>query len=88
MKKTKTRQLPIVLSVVPLLVLVALIVFTIRAFGSDSLGGATQVMLLAASAVTATEPVMVPTRNFMADKSRLTTMPVSEPTVPERPRTA
>lgn len=51
MKKTKTRQLPIVLSVVPLLVLVALIVFTIRAFGSDSLGGATQVMLLAASAV-------------------------------------
>lgn len=51
MKKTKTRQLPIVLSVVPLLVLVALIVFTIRAFGSDSLGGATQVMLLAASVV-------------------------------------
>ena len=57
------------LSVVPLLVLVALIVFTIRAFGSDSLGGATQVMLLAASAVCciiATVYARVPWRDFEA----------------------
>ena len=42
--------MPIVLSVVPLLVLVAMLVVTIRTFGSDSLSGATQVVLLAASA--------------------------------------
>ncbi|MGN0214104.1 MAG: hypothetical protein ACI4AH_04765 [Muribaculaceae bacterium] len=47
MKKTKTRQMPIALSIVPLLVLVAMIVVTIRTFGSDSLSGATQVVLSA-----------------------------------------
>ena len=69
MKKTKTRQMPIVLSVVPLLVLVAMLVVTIRTFGSDSLSGATQVVLLAASAVSciiATVYARVPWRNFEA----------------------
>ena len=38
------------MSLMPLLVLVALLTFVIRAFGSDSLAGASQIALLAASA--------------------------------------
>ena len=47
----RNPHLPIWLSMVPLLLLVAMVVVTIRTFGSDSLSGATQVVLLAASAV-------------------------------------
>ena len=43
--------------------------------------------LLAASAVTATEPVNVPTRNFTTDRSTFTEMPTTEPSVPYCPRT-
>ena len=45
------RQLPIWLSLVPVLMLIAMIVVTIRTFGSDSLSGAIQVVLIASSAV-------------------------------------
>lgn len=45
------RQLPIWLSLVPLLLLVLIMVVTIRELGSDSLNGATQVGLLGVSAV-------------------------------------
>lgn len=41
------------LSLVPILVLVVLLFVTIRAFGSDALGGASQVVLLITTAVTA-----------------------------------
>ena len=44
-------ELPIWLALVPLLLLMAMLVFTIRAFGGDSLSGPSQIVMLAASAV-------------------------------------
>src|SRR5574344_486741 len=44
-------ELPIWLALLPLLLLMAMLVFTIRAFGSDSLSGPSQIVMLAASAV-------------------------------------
>ena len=45
------EELPIWLALLPLLLLMAMLVFTIRAFGSDSLSGPSQIVMLAASAV-------------------------------------
>lgn len=47
----KRMELPIWLALTPLLLLMAMLVFTIRAFGSDSLSGPSQIVMLAASAV-------------------------------------
>ena len=44
-------ELPIWLALLPLLLLMAMLVFTIRAFGGDSLSGPSQIVMLAASAV-------------------------------------
>ena len=45
------KELPIWLALLPLLLLMAMLVFTIRAFGSNSLSGPSQIVMLAASAV-------------------------------------
>ena len=50
-KKRETRELPVWLALTPLVLLMAMLVFTIRAFGGDSLGGPSQIVMLAASAV-------------------------------------
>ena len=47
----KRMELPIWLALTPLLLLMAMLVFTIRAFGSDSLSGPSQIVMLAASSV-------------------------------------
>ncbi|MDO5130290.1 MAG: Na+/H+ antiporter NhaC family protein [Prevotellaceae bacterium] len=44
-------KLPIWMALLPLLLLMAMLVFTIRAFGGDSLSGPSQIVMLAASAV-------------------------------------
>ena len=44
-------ELPIWLALLPLLLLMAMLVFTIHAFGGDSLSGPSQIVMLAASAV-------------------------------------
>lgn len=50
--KTSSHKMPSpLLSLVPILVLVFLLFITIRAFGSDALGGGSQVVLLTATAV-------------------------------------
>lgn len=47
----ETKQTPsVLLSLLPLVVLVLMLVATIRAYGSDSLSGASQVTLLVVSA--------------------------------------
>lgn len=51
MDQTPTKIPSPLLSLVPILVLVALLFVTIRTFGSDALGGASQVVLLTATAV-------------------------------------
>lgn len=51
MDHTPTKIPSPLLSLVPILVLVALLFVTIRTFGSDALGGASQVVLLTATAV-------------------------------------
>lgn len=51
MDQTPTKIPSPLLSLVPILVLVALLFVAIRTFGSDSLGGASQVVLLTATAV-------------------------------------
>lgn len=50
-EKPATRQLPVWLALTPLLLLVSMMVVTIRELGSDSLSGASQVVLLSTSAV-------------------------------------
>ena len=50
-KQNECRELPVWLALTPLLLLMAMLVFTIRAFGDDSLGGPSQIVMLAASAV-------------------------------------
>ena len=50
-KQKETRELPVWLALTPLVLLMAMLVFTIRAFGGDSLGGPSQIVMLAASAV-------------------------------------
>ena len=50
-KKRETRELPVWLALTPLVLLMAMLVFTIRAFDGDSLGGPSQIVMLAASAV-------------------------------------
>lgn len=51
MEKTSRKLPPPWLSSIPVLVLMVLLFFTIRAFGSDALGGASQIVLLTATAV-------------------------------------
>lgn len=52
MKEKKTsRILPIWLALTPLVLLMVMLVFTVRAFGDESLGGPSQIVLLAASSV-------------------------------------
>ncbi len=53
MKETVPRLPPVLLSIVPLAVLVVLLFFTIRVFGSDALAGPSQIVLLVATAVCA-----------------------------------
>ncbi|MGN0281792.1 MAG: Na+/H+ antiporter NhaC family protein [Prevotella sp.] len=50
-KNNECRELPVWLALTPLLLLVAMLVFTIRAFGGDSLGGPNQIVMLAAASV-------------------------------------
>lgn len=59
--------MPIWLSLLPLVALVFMLVFTIKTFGSNSLNGATQVVLLSASAICCIIGIVyskVPWRNF------------------------
>ena len=52
MKEKKTsRILPIWLALTPLVLLMVMLVFTVRAFGDESLGGPSQIVMLAASSV-------------------------------------
>ena len=52
MKEKKTsRILPIWLALTPLVLLMVMLVFTVRAFGDESLGGPSQIVMQAASAV-------------------------------------
>lgn len=52
MKEKKTsRILPIWLALIPLVLLMVMLVFTVRAFGDESLGGPSQIVMLAASSV-------------------------------------
>ena len=55
------------LSLLPLIALVFMLIFTIKTFGSNSLNGATQVVLLSASAICGIIGIVyskVPWRNF------------------------
>lgn len=45
------KMLPLWLALTPLVLLMVMLVFTIRTFGSDSLGGPSQLVMLAASAI-------------------------------------
>ena len=59
--------MPIWLSLLPLVALVFMLIFTIKTFGSNSLNGATQVVLLSASAICCIIGIVyskVPWRNF------------------------
>ena len=51
MENRPPKKPSVLLSLIPILVLVALLFVTIRAFGSDALGGGSQVVLLTATAV-------------------------------------
>ncbi len=53
MKETVPKRPSALLSTVPIAVLVVLLFFTIRIFGSDALGGPSQMVLLTATAVCA-----------------------------------
>ncbi len=53
MKETIPKTPSVLLSTVPVAVLVVLLFFTIRVFGSDALGGPSQIVLLVATAVCA-----------------------------------
>ena len=53
MKETVPKLPPVLLSIIPLAVLVVLLFFTIRVFGSDALAGPSQIVLLVATAVCA-----------------------------------
>ena len=50
-EKKTSRILPIWLALTPLVLLMVMLVFTVRAFGDESLGGPSQIVMLAASAV-------------------------------------
>lgn len=50
-EKKKSRILPIWLALTPLVLLMVMLVFTVRAFGDESLGGPSQIVMLAASSV-------------------------------------
>lgn len=50
-KPSDIKQIPIWLSLFPLIALILMLVFTIQTFGSDSLQGASQVVLITASAL-------------------------------------
>ena len=66
-KENNIKEMPIWLSLLPLVALVFMLVFTIKTFGSNSLNGATQVVLLSASAICCIIGIVyskVPWRNF------------------------
>ena len=50
-EKKTSRILPIWLALTPLVLLMVMLVFTVRAFGDESLGGPSQIVMLAASSV-------------------------------------
>ena len=50
-KLERNKILPLWLALTPLVLLMALLVFTVRAFGDESLGGPSQIVMLAASSV-------------------------------------
>ena len=50
-EKNTSRILPIWLALTPLVLLMVMLVFTVRAFGDESLGGPSQIVMLAASSV-------------------------------------
>ena len=50
-EKKTSRILPIWLALTPLVLLMVMLVFTVRAFGDESLGGPSQLVMLAASSV-------------------------------------
>ena len=47
----RNRQLPVWLALTPLVLLMAMLVFTVRTFGDESLGGPSQIVMLAASSI-------------------------------------
>lgn len=66
-KENNIKEMPIWLSLLPLVALVFMLIFTIKTFGSNSLNGATQVVLLSASAICCIIGIVyskVPWRNF------------------------
>lgn len=50
-KLERNKILPLWLALTPIVLLMALLVFTVRAFGDESLGGPSQIVMLAASSV-------------------------------------